>query len=279
MRYHFQKENVSLKDDEKLVETVHNTTVAGQHLCYRTAGTGSPVVLLHGYGTSGYVWQRVLPSLTRQHQVFLLDLPGHGRSRLAGPWRLREIAPLLACWLREMHLFPIALMGHSMGGAIALHLTAIAPELVERLILVNSAGMPLNANLPTLLTRSASSMFQLGSGGYPLKLLRDTLKPRPRLWWQCAQEMRGSDFRPEIAMVKVPTLILWGERDLLLPIHLGQELHQAMPDATFVSLLQSGHRPMITQPAIFSQLVLHFLSVSDRNSPDEIGKRHPDFGG
>jgi pimeloyl-ACP methyl ester carboxylesterase len=166
-----------------------------------------------------------------------------------------------------------------MGGAIALHLTAIAPELVERLILVNSAGMPLNANLPTLLTRSASSMFQLGSGGYPLKLLRDTLKPRPRLWWQCAQEMRGSDFRPEIAMVKVPTLILWGERDLLLPIHLGQELHQAMPDATFVSLLQSGHRPMITQPAIFSQLVLHFLSVSDRNSPDEIGKRHPDFGG
>jgi len=72
--------------------------------------------------------------------------------------------------------------------------------------------------------------------------------------------MIDSDFRQEIATLTLPTLLLWGERDLLLPIHLGRALHQALPDATFVSLPQSGHRPMLTQPAIFSQIVLDFLS-------------------
>lgn len=247
------------KSQIRVVETVHHTTVAGHHLFYRTAGAGSPLVLLHGYGVSGSIWQRVLPSLAQHHQVFLVDLPGHGGSRLTGPWRLREIAPLLACWLRDMQLPPISLMGQSMGGAIALHLTALAPELVERLILVSAAGLPLHASFPTLVIRSACSVFQPGSGGYPLRLLRDTLQPRPRVWWQSAKAMIESDFRKEIATINVPTLILWGERDLLLPIHLGRVLHQAMPDATFVSLPQSGHRPMLTQPAIFSQVVLDFL--------------------
>ncbi|HZR43675.1 MAG TPA: alpha/beta hydrolase [Ktedonobacteraceae bacterium] len=248
------------KGQPRMMETVHHTTVAGHHLFYRTAGAGSPLVLVHGYGTSGALWLRVLPALAQRHKVFLVDLPGHGNSRLAGPWRLREMAPLLACWLRDMQLPPISLIGQSMGGAIALHLTALAPELVDRLILVSAAGMPLQASLPTLALRSTRSVFQPGSGGYPLRLLRDTLQPRPRVWWQSATEMIESDFREEIATITLPTLILWGERDLLLPIDLGRALHQALPDATFVSLPQSGHRPMLTQPAIFSQIVLDFLS-------------------
>jgi pimeloyl-ACP methyl ester carboxylesterase len=217
-------------------------------------------VLIHGYGVSGYIWQRTLPYLARKHQVFLLDLPGHGRTRLTRDWRLREMAPLLICWLREMRLPPVVLMGQSMGGAIALHLTANAPELVERLILVSSAGLPLQADLPALVSRSAGSIFQPGNGGFPLPMLRDTLAPRPRVWWQTAQEMVVSDFRPEIAEIKHPTLIIWGERDLLFPLDLGHALHRALPEAAFVTLPQSGHRPMLTEPAVFSQIVLDFLS-------------------
>ncbi len=222
-------------------------------------GAGSPLVLLHGYGVSGYIWQRALPYLAQEHQVFLVDLPGHGRSRLAKDWKLREIAPLLIRWIREMHLPPLALMGQSMGGAIALHLTATAPELIQSIILVSSAGMPLHTSIPTLAARSACSICQPGNGGYPLQMLLDTVKPRPRVWWQSAQEMKISDFRQEIAQIKHPTLIIWGERDLLLPIRLGHELHRALPDARFVTLPQSGHRPMLTQPATFSQIVLDFL--------------------
>ncbi len=248
------------QDQKQFTETHNNKMIAGQHLFYRTVGAGSPLVLLHGYGISSYLWQRTLPYLAREHQLFLVDLPGYGRSRLSRPtWRLREIAPLLIHWLREMQLPPVALLGQSMGGAIALHLTATAPELVQRLVLVGSAGIPLHADLPTLVVRSARSIFQPGSGGYPLQMLLDTLTPRPRILWQCTQEMISSDFRPEIATITHPTLIIWGKRDLLLPIQLGHVLHQALPHAAFVELPRSGHRPMLTEPAAFSQLVLDFL--------------------
>src|SRR5712691_9835963 len=147
-------ENIIMLSSQKPIrETAHHTTIASQHLFYRTAGTGSPLVLLHGYGVSGYMWQRVLPSLVHQHQVFLVDLPGHGQSRFTGSWKLREVASLLAHWLQALRLPPVALMGQSMGGAIALHLSATAPELVQRLILVSSAGLPMNASFPTLVTR------------------------------------------------------------------------------------------------------------------------------
>src|SRR5258707_605039 len=122
-----------LDKSEKISETSYKVVVAGQELYYRVAGDGLPVVFFHGYGHSGYVWQPCLPYLAHRRKVILVDLPGYGRSKLAGPWRLHEVASLLATWLRGLELPPIALVGHSMGGSIAIHLTAHASELVERL--------------------------------------------------------------------------------------------------------------------------------------------------
>jgi pimeloyl-ACP methyl ester carboxylesterase len=238
----------------------HLMIINGYQLSYRSAGSGLPLVLLHGYGTSGHLWQRTLPYLTQQRQVFVVDLPGHGRSKLSSPWQLREVAPLLATWLRQLELPPIALVGHSMGGAIAIHLTAYAPELVERLVLVDAAGMPLQAPLPVLAVRSVRSTFQPGGGGYPWPLVRDVLRrPRLRLLWQAAQQMMSSDFRTELARITIPTLILWGERDFLLPLEMGQALAMALPHASFLTLPNCGHRPPLTQPGLFSRLILDFL--------------------
>lgn len=240
-------------------ETFHTYSSAGQRLHYRSTGQGTPLVLVHGYGVSGYMWQRVLPHLIQRHHVFLVDLPGHGHSTYNGQWQLREMAPLLATWLRAMQLPPIALMGQSMGGAIAIHLAASAPELVQRLILVSAAGIPLEATLPLLVRRSFHSFFQSGNGSYPLGLVRDVLRPRPRLFWQAAQEMIRSDFRAELASITQPTLIIWGTRDVLLPISLGYALQEALPHAQFATLPNCGHRPMLAEPEAFSKLVLGFL--------------------
>ncbi|GAC1617564.1 MAG: alpha/beta hydrolase [Ktedonobacteraceae bacterium] len=245
-----------------MLAKVHTLTIAGHQLHYRIYGRGSPLVLLHGYGVSGQMWQRSIPYLAQQKQVVVVDLPGHGKSTLPGPWRLREIAPLLATWLQQMHLSPVTLLGHSMGGAIAVHLTTSAPELVERLILVNAAVLPLQATVPVLSVRSLRSMTQWGGGSYPLALLRDVLKPRPRLLWQAAQEMAHSDFRAELttlAATNIPTLLIWGERDLLLPLASGQELSHVLPCATFITMPRSGHRPPLSEPEKFSRLVLDFL--------------------
>jgi pimeloyl-ACP methyl ester carboxylesterase len=235
-------------------------TIDRQSLYYRVLGSGSPLVLLHGYGVSGHVWEHSLPYLSQQRQVFVVDLPGHGHSKLTRPWCLREVAPLLVRWLRQMQLPPVALMGHSMGGAIAIHMSAYAPEIVERLVLVNAAGLPLETKLPVLAIRSARSMLQPGGGRYPRSLVWDILRrPRLRLLWQAAQEMMSSDFRAELAKITVPTLIIWGERDILLPISLGEALSAALPHAAFVRLPDCGHRPPLAQPRLFSRLVLEFL--------------------
>lgn len=246
-------------ETQPLQETLHSCLIAGQRLYYRTVGQGTPLVLVHGYGVSGYMWQRVFPYLAQEHQVFLVDLPGHGHSPYNGQWQLREMAPLLIAWLRTLQLPPIALMGQSMGGAIAIHLAASAPELVQRLILVSAAGIPLEATFPQLVRRSVLSFFQRGNGSYPLGLALDVLRPRPRLFWQAAQEMIRSDFRAELASVTQPTLIIWGERDVLLPISLGYALQAALPHATFATFPNCGHRPMLAEPEAFSKLVLKFL--------------------
>lgn len=244
----------------RLVEVAHTTTISGHTLYYRVAGSGPPLVLIHGYGVSGHIWQPTLPYLAQRHKVLVVDLPGYGHSQVAGSWRLRAMAPLLATWLRQMNSPPVALMGQSMGGAIAIHLAAYAPELVTKLILVSAAGIPLQADLSTLVLRSMRSFLQVSDGRYPLELIRDVLRPRLRLFWQGAQEMLRSDFRAELAGITQPTLILWGEDDLLLPIALGHALSAALPHATFVTLSACGHRPMLARPELLSRLALDFLS-------------------
>ena len=243
-----------------------NTFIHGYRLHYKIVGTGSPLILIHGFGVSGHVWQRILPYLAQEYQVFIVDLPGYGRStyrETQAPWRLREMAPLLASWLRHMHLTSVHLVGHSMGGAIAIHLAAQNPELVKSLTLVDAAGIPFRSTFSALAVRSARSFIQLKNGSYPLPLIRDVLRPRVRLFWQGATQMTTSDFRAEITSLTMPTLIVWGEHDILVPISLGYELRDALPHAVFVPIADSGHRPMLAQPALMSGVVLAFLAEQE----------------
>jgi len=142
---------------------------------------------------------------------------------------------------------------------VALHLAASAPHLVHRLLLVNSAGLPLHAPPVLLAARSMRSFLQSGNGSYPPEVLRDHLLTPPRILWQSAQEIIGSDLRAEMTSMSAPTQIIWGARDLLLPLALGYQLHAALPHATFVTMPDCGHCPMLAQPVLFSQIALRFL--------------------
>lgn len=250
--------------EHKLIETSHAIIIDGQRLYYRCVGEGPPLVLLHGYGMSGQMWQRCLPYLAQQHEVIVLDLPGHGRSGYMNSWQLRGIAPLLATWLRCIHLSSITLVGHSMGGAIAIHLAAYAPELIERLVLANAVGMPLKRKLPTLFASTLHSRLQPGRGGYPWPLIQDIFRrPRLRMLWRAAQQISSSDFRAELATLTMPTLIIWGEDDVLIPLSQGQALSAALPHARFVTVPNCGHRVPLSQPEKFSRHIMGFLHPSE----------------
>jgi 3-oxoadipate enol-lactonase len=201
----------------------------------------------------------------QQHQVIAIDIPGHGHSTYSGPWHLNDIAPLLVLLLRQLNLMPMAIMGHSMGGAIAIHLSAIAPDMVERLVLVDSTGVPLEAGMSTLAIRSIRSALTPQGGSSPLSIQLGMLKPTPYLYWQVAQEMVKSDFRKELASLNLPTLIIWGKQDVLLPIQLGERLSKALPNAQFISIPDAGHRLPLSHPELFSRIILEFLQEGRRN--------------
>jgi pimeloyl-ACP methyl ester carboxylesterase len=251
---------------KKSSETVYTAICSSQRLFYRVVGQGPPLVLIHGYGTSGHIWLRTLPYLAETMQLFVLDLPGYGRSPAPASWHVRAMAPVIGEWLHALHLPPVAVMGHSMGGAIAIHLTALAPSTVHRLILVNAAVLPLPRSTSLLALRAAYSMLQPGNGSYPLPLLGDVLQPRFRVLRQTALEMMRCDLHAELASITTPALIIWGERDALLPIDLGRALHAALPQAPLVTLARCGHRPMLAQPEYFSKIVKEFLQPHHTHS-------------
>ena len=245
---------------EHLKEASYTLKIRQCQLFYRVVGQGSPLVLIHGFGVSGHIWQALLPYLARRYQVFIVDLPGYGKSTFTSPWRLRDMAPLLLAWLEEVGLQKVSLIGQSMGGAIALHMSALAPETITQIVLISSAGIPLETQLPRLMWRSMRSIVQFGNGNYPWKLIRDVMYPRPVLFWQNTQEMMTSDFRAEMATLTAPALIIWGERDILLPLALGKALHTALPHSHFIVLPGCGHRPMLACPEKLSELIVDFLS-------------------
>jgi pyruvate dehydrogenase E2 component (dihydrolipoamide acetyltransferase) len=112
-------------------------------LVVRDEGRGDPLVLVHGAGTSGAIWRRATPLLVERRRIVAPDLPGYGGSAAAGPgFALEAVAGRLALGLEQAGVpAPFDLVGHSMGGAIAILLAARRPELVRRLVLVAPAGL------------------------------------------------------------------------------------------------------------------------------------------
>ncbi|HYT42992.1 MAG TPA: alpha/beta hydrolase, partial [Methylomirabilota bacterium] len=124
--------------------------------------------------------------------------------------------------------------------------------------LVNAVGIPLQIDLLTLFHRAILSSLQNVKKSSRVDFISDITLSNPRLLWHSLLELISIDLRPELATITIPTLIIWGERDLLVPLPLGQALFRALPHAYFVSLPNCAHRPHFTEPEKFSRLVVEF---------------------
>src|SRR5215210_7504926 len=112
----------------------------------RRAGSGTPVVLIHGLGGSSDWWLRNFDAIAREHLVSAVDLVGFGRTRFflkksSLPPSFLETAAMLARWIESSFTEPVHLVGNSMGGHIAIHVAALRPDLVRSLTLINSTGI------------------------------------------------------------------------------------------------------------------------------------------
>ncbi|MEX2571557.1 MAG: alpha/beta fold hydrolase [Gemmatimonadota bacterium] len=234
-----------------------------------------PIILIHGLSGSSRWWVRNIPALAAHWRILVPDLIGFGRSRATGPLPdMPEIALLLLEWIDSMALRRVHLVGHSMGGQISIHLAVHSPERVASLILVDAAGIP-RPMTPRSLFRFAAEAGPLWRWGDPAFLpviARDAWTAGPRVLLRAIRHIVRDDVRPLLPELRVPTLIIWGERDTLVPLSDASEFHRLIAGARLAVLRGAAHNPMVDRPAAFNRIVSAFLDGK------AVGTRHPNGG-
>jgi pimeloyl-ACP methyl ester carboxylesterase len=233
-----------------------------QELAYRVSGSGRPVVLLHGLWNTSARWQHTMHHLSPHYRLYAPDLPGHGQTPPRLPWRLRDVAALLAAWMRLLALPPATLIGHSMGGALAIILAATEPQMINRLVLIDAAGLPMQRPFLRALTRAGLRVANRPTTRYTTRY-SDTNRRPSLAFWQAADDILHCDLRPDLRAIHCPTLILWGTRDLLLPVQSAVALQRSIPGAELVMLPNVGHQPQRQVPIPFHHILADFLARPD----------------
>ena len=222
----------------------------------------APLVLLHGLSGSSRWWKRNVLGFARDFRVVVPDLIGFGRTRIRGPLPdIPRIAEVLGEWMGTLGLSPGSVVGHSMGGQIAIHLAARSPERVKRLVLVDAAGIP-RPLTPRAVLRFAAEVAPPSRWGDPAfvpVIVGDALMAGVGTVLRGLAHCLREDVRPLLPRVTAPTLVLWGELDTIVPLAHARELRSAIPGARLVVLPRAAHNPMVDRPAEFNRVVSAFL--------------------
>jgi pimeloyl-ACP methyl ester carboxylesterase len=241
------------------VETIQRLAKVGPlTVHYEVAGEGPAVVLVHGLSGSGRWWLYNVPALAQRYRVYNVDLVGFGRSR-GQRLVLREAGDWLAEWIRVVGITQAHLVGHSMGGYIATEVAVNAPEMVRRLVLVDALVLPMGPGLMRHALDLARAVRFMSVRFLPV-LLGDALRAGPGTMWRATREVLSADLSNRLDAVKAPTLVVWGEKDALLPPELGRQLAERLARAQFVCVGGAGHNPMWDRPQRFNELLLEFLA-------------------
>ena len=273
-------------------------------MIYRVAGSGPPVVLIHGMLNSSSHWQDVASELAGQYTVVAPDLIGHGDSAAPrGDYSLGAHAASIRDLLSAIGVDRASIVGHSLGGGVAMQFFYQFPQRVERLALISSGGLgrevsPLlrSAALPGAsallsltiqphllagLRGAGSRLRERGIGaGVHLQAIARALRPLENAEARSAflhtlravidihgQRVSATD---RLALLEaVPTLIVWGERDRTIPIEHGRLAHAAIAGSRLRTLPGVAHFPHLEDPAGLSRLLLEFLAETEPGRIDD----------
>jgi pimeloyl-ACP methyl ester carboxylesterase len=239
------------------------TVVDGLRIYSESAGSGPPLVLLHGLSGSSRWWARNIAPLAQHFEVHTVDLAGFGRSRGAGPFQLAAAAAQMAGWMEQIGIERAAVAGHSMGGLVAAELAADHPQRVERLVLVAAA-------LPALRLAPFETPADLIRGlpylpfSFLELLLPDLIRAGVPTVVSALAELLSADIRGKLTQITAPTLLVWGDCDPLVPLRQAWQLARLVPCHELAIFKHVGHNPMWERPESFNQLLVEFLA---QNTP------------
>jgi pimeloyl-ACP methyl ester carboxylesterase len=193
------------------------------------------------------VWE----TLAEHRRVFLVDLPRLGRRQSAD-----QLSAWLARWLDAAELDRVDVVGHSLGGLVAAELAAKRRKRVRRLALVAPAGIPSGLGLLSRSLHLVETLYELRAR-FPT-VVGDAVRTPPLALLRGAVFASDRDLRTELARVRAPTLLVWGEHGRLTPTAIAEQWQRALPGSQLV-LLPCGHVPMWEAPDRLSVCLLAFL--------------------
>jgi pimeloyl-ACP methyl ester carboxylesterase len=272
---------------------LQHVTIHGHTVGFRRGGTGQRILLIHGLAGSSKTWDDVIPLLTPHAEVIAVDLLGHGESaKPTGDYSLGAFASGLRDFLSILGVDSVTIVGHSFGGGVAMQLAYQHPHLVDRLVLVGSGGlgrevswllrvltlpgaeyvMPFAFPKP-IVDRATSVGRQLGR--------RNIRSPRLAEMWRAYSSLAGATNRKAFVRTMrgviepagqtvnasdrlylaahVPTMIVWGDRDGIIPIEHAHAAHELIPTSRLEILEGVGHFPHVEQPDTFADLLVDFI--------------------
>ncbi len=259
---------------------------AGQKLAWREWGSGAPFIMLHGWSMSSAVFSELAPRLGRYFRVLCPDLPGHGSSEPAAETSLSGFAAALSDWSRLLKLSPAVLLGWSLGGQVALQLALDKAIPLQQLLLVATTprfcqtigwthALPatqikaLDRNLGRAFEKTMGEFFNLQFAGEELSkerhrqilqfAVRPAQLPDSDFSRQVLQVLGHSDQRQFLPRLNLPTQILHGELDQIIPVAAGRYLAEQIPGATFELIPGVGHAPFFSRPDLCVDRWLDFL--------------------
>ncbi|MEK6282878.1 MAG: alpha/beta hydrolase [Acidobacteriota bacterium] len=275
-----------------MMAKAHSATT---ELHFEAHGDGNPVLCLHGLGACLYTWRNLIEPLSQNHKLILVDLKGCGASPKPrdGRYSIQDQAELIFRFIQEHDLSNLTLIGSSYGGAVALMVATMLCEIdrgrLSKLILIDSAGydeflpwhlkvlktpmlgwlsihlLPAKASTRRVLryvyyNRRLITKEQIAAYAKPIR----SRSARNALLQTARQAIPKNidELIPKYRDICVPTLIVWGEEDKVVPLKIGKMLAEAIPDAKLVVLPGIGHAPHEEAPEKTIPHILEFLETS-----------------
>jgi pimeloyl-ACP methyl ester carboxylesterase len=279
--------------------TTETIRLHGHEVCYRTAGDSGPLILLvHGITGNGAAWDPVTVRLAREHRVLVPDLLGHGTSaKPRGDYSLGAFAAGLRDLMIALGENEATVVGHSLGGGVAMQFAYQFPQRVERLALVSSGGLGREVNLILraaalpgaeqvlpLLTApwmvNAGAQVAQGLARIGLRVGADLVGVAEGFASLRTADARAAFVHTVRAVIdaggqrvnatdrlylaaEVPTLLLWGEHDPMIPVAHAHAAHAAMPGSRLEVFEGSGHFPFKDDPERFADVLADFIAGTE----------------
>ena len=289
-----------------------NLDLHGERVVYVDEGSGEVLLLLHGMAGSSQTWRSVIKPLSRRFRVIAPDLPGHGEStKPRSDYSLGAFAVLLRDLLDELGVTRATIIGHSLGGGVAMQFLYQHPDYAQRLILIGSGGLGPDVGLTLRLLSAPGAELIM-----PIIAPRQVLTAGDRVWswlrkagieaprgeeiWRSYSTFSDAptrqaflrtlrsvvDYRGQAVSAlnrlntktELPIMAIWGEKDAIIPVKHAYAAQQARPDIRLEVLAGVGHFPQVERPAEVVELIEDFIAADIGIAVEHAGAQRPSQG-